>query len=405
MTRSIGEVRTRFFDFHDEANPLRLRVGPPLPRFRIAYEMYGTPNEDRSNVILVYHAMTGSQHAAGVNTKVEGVDDRWTEEVHLGWWDDFIGPGKALDTDRFCVVCANYLGGCYGSTGPSSINPDTGKPWGSSFPVLRMSDIVDAQMKLLDHLGVNRLHAVIGASIGGFLALATATRYPDRVKIVVPIGTGVETTIYQRIINFEQVTAIESDPNFLCGDYYGGPRPDKGHAQARRIAHKTFVSLDALRQRARREVMSMKPPFGWYEMNHPVESYMLHQGEKFVRRFDANSYLRILDAWQWFDLVAEGGAGSFTELFARCRDQEFLVFSIDSDLSFPPADQAKLVKLLKHAGVPVMWITVHSDKGHDSFLLEPRMYMPHLRQVLDGRQRDDGDDDHQNDHGDDLAGS
>jgi homoserine O-acetyltransferase len=346
--------------------------------------MYGELNEDRSNMILVYHAMTGSQHAAGLNRVVEGLNGRWTEEVHEGWWDNFIGPGKALDTDRFCVVCANYLGGCYGSTGPSSINEETGEPWGSNFPVLRMSDIVDAQMRLIDHLGVERLHAVIGASIGGFLTLATATRYPDRVRIVVPIGTGVETTIYQRIINFEQITAIESDPNFLGGDYYKGPRPDMGHAQARRIAHKTFVSLDALRERARREVMSVKPPFGWYAMNHPVESYMLHQGEKFVRRFDANSYLRILDAWQWFDLVAEGGAKGYRELFERCRDQEFLVFSIDSDLSFPPADQAKMVKLLKQAGVPVMWITVHSDKGHDSFLLEPRMYAPHLRQALDG---------------------
>lgn len=382
-SRSPELVRTRFFDFDDPQHPLRLRVGGTLSRFQLAYEVYGRMNRDRSNVILLYHAMTGSQHAAGVNPHVPRLDDRWTDEVQAGWWDGFIGPGKALDTQKYCVVCANYLGGCYGSTGPASIDPDTGKPWGPTFPVLRMSDIVDSQMRLLDRLKVRKLHAVIGASIGGYLCLLTATRYPDRVKIVVPIGTGMETTIYQRILNFEQVTAIESDPYFRGGDYYDGPRPDLGLALARRIAHKTFVSLETLRERARGEVVSHKPPHGWYEMNHPVESYMLHQGDKFVRRFDANTYLRILDAWQWFDLIKEGEAQDLGELFARCQQQEFLVFSIDSDVMFYPQEQAKLVQQLKRSHVPVMWITVHSEKGHDSFLLEPRLFSPHLVQVLE----------------------
>ncbi len=382
MSRSPGTARTRFFEFNDPKRPLTLRVGGALPQFTLAYEMYGRMNAERSNVILLYHAMTGSQHAAGVNPDVPGLDGRWTDEVQAGWWDGFVGPGKALDTRRFCVICANYLGGCYGSTGPASIEPATGRPWGPGFPVLRMSDIVDSQMRLLDSLGVTRLHAVVGASIGGFLCLLTAARYAERVKIVVPIGTGIETTIYQRILNFEQVTAIESDPHFQGGDYYDGPRPDRGLALARRIAHKTFVSLETLRERARGEVVSHKPPHGWYEMNHPVESYMLHQGDKFVRRFDANTYLRILDAWQWFDLVKESEAEDFHELFTRCQQQEFLVFSIDSDVMFYPQEQARLVQHLKKAQVPVMWITVHSDKGHDSFLLEPRLFSPHLVQVL-----------------------
>ncbi len=382
ITRSIGRVRTRFFEYHDPRRPLRLRLGAELPRFTLAYETYGRLNADGSNAILLFHAMTGCQHAAGINPAVPGLDGRWTDELHEGWWDGFIGPGRALDTRKFCVICANYLGGCYGSTGPASINPETGRPWGPTFPVLRMSDIVDSQVKLLDHLGVRRLHAVIGASIGGFLCQVFATRYPERVRIVVPIGTGVETTVLQRILNFEQVTAIEADPHFRGGDYYDGPRPDIGLALARRIAHKTFVSLEALRERARNSVVSQKPPFSWYEMRHPVESYMLHQGEKFVRRFDANTYLRILDAWQWFDLVAESGAKDLHAAFERCQQQEFLVFSIDSDLSFYPTEQAKLVQLLKQAKVPVMWITVHSEKGHDSFLLEPRLYSPHLTQAL-----------------------
>jgi homoserine O-acetyltransferase len=384
MSSPLGETTTQFFEFHDEANPLRLRMGPVLNRFTLAYETYGRINADRSNVVLLYHAMTGSQHAAGDNVYVPGVEGRWTDEMHEGWWDGFIGPGKAIDTRDYCVVCANYLGGCYGSTGPASFREETGDRWGPHFPVLRMCDIVDSQMRLLDFLGVKRVHAVVGASIGGFLSLLTATRYPDRVRIVVPIGTGVETTVYQRIINFEQVSAIEHDPHFQGGAYYDYARPDQGLALARRIVHKTFISIDAMRERARQEVVSTKPPYGWYEMNHPVESYMLHQGEKFVRRFDANSYLRLLDAWQWFDLVNEAGAHDFSDLFDRCRAQEYLVFSIDSDLSFQPQEQAKLVQLLKASGVPVMWITVHSDKGHDAFLLEPRLFTPHIRQVLSG---------------------
>ena len=228
-----------------------MRVGPPLPRFTLAYEMYGPMNADRSNVVLLYHAMTGSQHAAGLNTHVEGLDGRWTDELHEGWWDGFIGPGKAVDTDRFCVVCANFLGGCYGSTGPASINPETGARWGPSFPVLRMCDVVESQMKLLDHLGVRKLHAVVGASLGGFLALLTATQAP-RPRPPRPADRHRRRDDdLSTILNFEQVTAIEADPHFQGGDYYDGPRPDVGLALARRIAHKTFISPDALRDRAR----------------------------------------------------------------------------------------------------------------------------------------------------------
>jgi len=245
---------------------------------------------------------------------------------------------------------------------------------GPTFPVLRISDIVDSQVQLLNHLGVRKLHAVVGASLGGFLSLSFATRYPERVGTVVPIATGLETTILQRIMNFEQVTAIESDPNFRGGDHYNGAHPESGLALARSIAHKTFISLETLQQRARHEVVSDAPPFGWYSMNSPVESYLLHQGRKFVGRFDANSYLRILDAWQWFDLLAETGAKSFGELFTRNRNQRFLIFSIDSDGAFPVQEQKTLVRHLKAAQVPHVWITVHSDKGHDSFLLEPEFY-------------------------------
>ena len=379
---TVGKVSTRFFEFKNIRKPLRLRCGVALSHFTLAYETYGTLNADRSNAILLFHAMTGSQHAAGMNRKVPGLDGRWTEEMHEGWWDGFIGPGKAIDTRKFFVICVNYLGGCYGSTGPASINPATKKPWGPDFPVLRICDIVDSQILLLDHLGIRTLHAVAGSSIGGLMSLSLSTRYPDRVRIVILIGTGVETTVVQRILNFEQITAIESDPNFNGGNYYGGEAPQTGLALARRIAHKTFISPETLKERARGEVVSSAPPFGWYEMNHPVESYMLHQGEKFVHRFDANACLRILDAWQWFDLLGEAGAADFAELFARSGGQEYLVFSIDSDFAFPRAEQGRLVHLLKESGIHATWITVHSDKGHDSFLLEPKLYAPHIGQVL-----------------------
>jgi homoserine O-acetyltransferase/O-succinyltransferase len=387
---SIGKVQTQFFEFNDPKNPLQLSCGTALERYTLAYETYGELNADRSNAILLFHAMTGSQHAAGINHDVPGLDGRWTDEMYEGWWDGFIGSGKALDTNRFFIICVNYLGGCYGSTGPASINPATGQPWGPTFPVLRMRDIVESQVRLLDSLGIHKLHAVVGSSIGGFLSQILATRHPERVGIVVLIGTGPETTVLQRIMNFEQITAIEFDPNFKGGNYYNGPRPDIGLALARRIAHKTFISPDALRARARHEVVSQSPPFGWYEMNSPVESYMLHQGEKFVARFDANSYLRILDAWQWYDLLDGTGAKNLVELFSRCQGQEYLVFSIDSDSSFHPNEQSKLVQILKRAEVSEMWITVNSEKGHDSFLLEPKLYTPHLIQVLHAQEINPG---------------
>ena len=376
-------VSTQFFYFDNPNKPLRLHAGDNLPRFTLAYETYGQLNAARDNAILLFHAMTGSQHAAGFNPEVAGVGGRWTAEMREGWWDGFIGSGRALDTDQFFVICANYLGGCYGSTGPTSLRED-GEKWGADFPAIRLADIVDSQLHLVEYLGIETLHAAVGASIGGLLALSLATRHPHRVRNVVPLATGLETSITTRILNFEQINAIETDPQFRAGAYDPNDPPNQGLALARRIAHKTFRSLPSLKELARDERISNAPPFGWYEMNAPVESYMLHQGAKFVERFDANSYLRILDAWQWFDITREGRAENLRELFARCRDQKFLVFSIDSDLAFPLSEQAKLVETLENAGADVLWITVHSAKGHDSFLLEPKLYAPHLRALLLG---------------------
>ena len=379
---TIGSVETQFLDLTAEA-AFRLRRGGVLPQARIAYETYGTLNSAKDNAVLVFHALSGSQHAAGINNVIPGVGSLWTEECRIGWWDDFIGPGKAINTDHFFVVCANYLGGCYGSTGPSSINPDTERPWGGSFPWITVSDIVDTQMLLLKHLGINRLHAAIGGSLGGLMCLDLAVRYPEQVKIVIPVASGLTVTVLQRIHNFEQIYAIEHDPNFRSGDYYKGPAPVHGLALARMIGHKTFVSLKVLEERARAEVVTKNGDFGQYQITHAVESYMLHQGRKFVQRFDANTYLCISGVWQSFDLLKETGCSSFEEAFSRCRAQRYMVFSIDSDVCYYPQEQVSMTRELKRAKVPVRHITVHSDKGHDSFLLEPELFAPHLSYSLE----------------------
>ncbi|MBT8164727.1 MAG: homoserine O-acetyltransferase [Acidimicrobiia bacterium] len=373
-------TETRFFTSEE---PLALDGGTTLPGFTLAYEQYGELNAERDNAILVFHALTGSQHAAGRTDSVPGVGDRWTAECQTGWWDPFIGPGRALDTDRFAVFCVNYLGGCYGSTGPASENPETGTPYGGSFPEVSVDDIVNSQLRLLDELGIESLHAVIGASLGALMCLSLATRFPDRVDLVVPIAGGLEVTALQFIHNFEQVNAIVNDPSFQGGDYYAGQRPDQGLALARMIGHKTFVSLAAMEDRARSEVVDPHEASEYIHITHPIESYLWHQGQKFVQRFDANSYLRLMEAWQGFDLLASVGAESFQEALRPCKNQSFMVFSIDSDVCFYPEEQERMMRVLKSAGVPARRITVHSEKGHDSFLLEPSLFAPHLRQTLE----------------------
>lgn len=389
MPGGLGDTRTQFFTHGSAAEPFVLAGGEKLPGITVAYETYGKLNAKKSNAILLFHALSGSQHAAGMTGKVPGIGDRWCQDCRLGWWDLFIGPGKALDTSRYFVICANYLGGCYGSTGPASINPKTRKPWGSQFPEVRTSDVVRSQMALLDHLGIKRLHAVLGASVGGLLAINVATLFPDRVKIVMPIASGPRTTVLTRLTLFEQVMSIENDPHFNGGEFYGKGKkpPEYGLALARMISHKTFVHLDAIERRARQDLLQPDRQLSWYRVGHNVESYMLHQGKKFVKRFDANTYLRICNMWLKFDPLRDAGADSYEELFSVSKDagHHYLVFSIDSDYCFYPEEQAELVGYLERAGVSSMHITVHSDKGHDSFLLEPQLYTPHLTHTLEGR--------------------
>jgi homoserine O-acetyltransferase len=387
MSKGLGETSTHFFQLGSAAEPFVFASRDSLPGITVAYETYGKLNARKTNAILLFHALSGSQHAAGHNPDVPGLNGRWTDDVKQGWWDLFIGPGKALDTNRYFVICANYLGGCYGSSGPTSTNPETGNPYGKDFPPVLSSDVVRSQAALLDHLGIKTLHAVIGSSVGGLLAINFATLYPERVKIVMPVATGLRTTVLTRLTLFEQVLAIENDPHFNGGDYPEDAKPEYGLTLARMISHKTFVHLDAIEKRASQTVSQPNGQLSWYKVGHTVESYMLHQGKKFVKRFDANSYLRILDMWLRYNPLRDAGVDSYEELFARSKaaGHHYLIFSIDSDFCFYPEEQAEMVSALERVGVSSMHITVHSDKGHDSFLLEPQLYTPHLVYTLEGR--------------------
>lgn len=378
--RSVGEVSTRF---HTLDGSFTTQGGETLDEVTLAYELYGEISEARDNVVVVFHAITGSQHAAGINRRVDGIDGRWTEEIHRGWWDGFIGPGRAIDTDRYAVLCVNYLGGCYGSTGPSSVNPATGRRYGSAFPDVTLTDIVDSQARLLDELGIERVHAVVGGSVGGMMAAVFATRYPERVEVVVPIASGLRTTTLHALINFEQIMAIVRDPNYQGGDYYESEPPRTGLSIARTIGHKMFVSLSALYERAKAQVVQ-KVDLGGYQITTPLESYMLHHSEKFVERFDANTYLIVMRIWQHFDLAEQVGASSIVEALQRCRHQRWQVFTVDSDVCFYPEEQTEMYQLVVEAGVPARRFTLHSDKGHDSFLTEPHLYEALLQDVLAG---------------------
>lgn len=382
MAKSTGTLATQFLHVGSADEPFVTAGGDALPGYTLAYETYGELNADRSNAILLFHALSGSQHAAGINKSVEGIDDRWTEELHHGWWESFIGSGRALDTSKYFIICANYLGGCYGTTGPASINPATGKPYGGKFPRITVHDIVRSQLPLLDKFGIEKLHALVGASLGGMLSLDFAFHYPERVSNVIPIATGLRAHGLQQMHNLEQVIAITRDPDFRNGDYYGTPGPVHGLALARMISHKTFFYADVIEERARVDVVQPEVDIPWYRVSSVLESYMLYQGQKFVRRFDANSYLRIIDAWQQFDLFKDAQAAGVNPLFARCKGQHYLVFTIDSDCCFYPEYQTEICAELKRADAPHMRLTVHSEKGHDSFLLEPKLYTPHLAYAL-----------------------
>ena len=378
------EVSTQFYTYGEDADSrLILHDGRDFGPITLAYESFGTLNEAKNNAILVFHALSGSQHVAGFNPEVPGTGDRWNEECQDGWWEEFVGSGKTVDTDQFFVICVNYFGGCYGTTGPSSINPETGKPYGGDFPHISFGDIVDSQLPLFDELGITTFHAAIGSSLGGMMVMNFAARYPERVQRVIPVATGLQSTTLTRVHNLEQILSIENDPNFCNGNYYDGPAPLRGLALARMISHKTFVSLHHMEARMTEKCEQENDEFSWYKIRTPLESYILHQGRKFLRRFDANTYLYLVAAWTNFNLARDLGCESYKEVFAHCDHHKYLVFSIDSDCCFYPDEQEHLRDKLIEADLDVEYIAVTSDKGHDSFLLEPELYSAPIKAMLE----------------------
>jgi len=343
--------------------PLRLDSGARIDGLEVAYNTYGRLNEARSNAVLVCHALSGDQHAAS----------RHPLTGKPGWWANMVGPGLPLDTDRYFVISTNVIGGCSGSTGPSSLDPATSEPYGLKFPVVTVADMVRAQAMLLDALGIEKLYAAVGGSMGGMQVLQFAADYPQRLYAAVCIACAARHSAQN--IAFHEVgrQAIMADPDWRGGDYARqGVRPEKGLAVARMAAHITYLSEAALQRKFGRELQRDGLSWG-FDADFQVESYLRHQGAAFVDRFDANSYLYITRALDYFDLAASHG-GSLAEAFRRARDVRFCVFSFSSDWLYPTPESRQIVRALNAAGAQVAFVEIESDKGHDAFFLEEPVF-------------------------------
>jgi homoserine O-acetyltransferase/O-succinyltransferase len=339
--------------------PLKLDAGVALSPFQVAYQTYGTLNAARTNTVLVCHALTGDQH----------VFNRHPVTGKPGWWETMIGPGKPIDTERYFVVCANVLGACMGTTGPASTDPATGMPWGLDFPVITIRDIVRAQAMLLDHLGIDTVFAVVGGSMGGMQVLQWAASYPERVFAALPIACATRHSAQN--IAFHEVgrQAVMADPDWRGGRYYAeGANPRRGLAVARMGAHITYLSDAALHRKFGRKFQDRANPTFSFDADFEVESYLRHQGSSFVERFDANSYLYLTRAMDYFDLTADCG-GVLANAF-RASQTRFCVISFTSDWLFPTADSRAIVHALNAAGARVSFAEITTDKGHDAFLLD-----------------------------------
>lgn len=358
---------------HRLSAPLPLDSGAALAGFEVAYTTLGALNAERSNAVLVCHALTGDQHVASAHP-VTGKP---------GWWLQVVGPGRPLDPERFFIVCANVIGGCMGSTGPSSADPVTGAPYGLSFPVITIGDMVRAQAALIEALGIERLYAVVGGSMGGMQVLQWAAAYPERLERAVCIASAARHTAQN--IAFHEVgrQAIMADPDWRGGDYAAAQlRPEKGLAVARMAAHITYLSEPALQRKFGRELQRDGLSWG-FDADFQVESYLRHQGASFVDRFDANSYLYITRAMDYFDLAGPHG-GVLAEAFRGARDVRFCVLSFTSDWLYPTSESRAIVRALNAAGARASFLEIESDKGHDAFLLDEPVLDAALRGFLCG---------------------
>jgi homoserine O-acetyltransferase len=369
LSNSVGIVKAQRAIFD---TPLTFKSGAVLPRYELMYETYGTLNADKSNAILICHALSGHHHVAGY---YEG------DTKNIGWWDNMVGPGKPIDTLKFFVIGLNNLGGCHGSTGPSSIDPATGKPYGSSFPVVTVEDWVNAQARLADQLGIQRFAAIVGGSLGGMQAMQWALAYPDRVGHVLAIATAPHLTAQNIAFNDVARSAILTDPDFHGGNFYEhGVVPTRGLRLARMLGHITYLSDDAMADKFGRELRHGKLNFS-YDIEFQIESYLRYQGDKFAAYFDANTYLLMTKALDYFD-PARDLNGDLDRAFSAAK-AKFLVVSFTTDWRFSPARSHEIVHALLHNRLDVSYAEVTSDHGHDSFLMDDAQYMTVMKNYLD----------------------
>jgi len=349
-------VETKYFTFALASNELVLKSGIKLGPITLAYETYGQLNADKSNAILIFHALTGDAHAAG-----------WHKDAKTpGWWDPMIGPGKAFDTEKYFIICSNVIGGCKGSTGPSSINPATGKPYGLSFPVITIEDMVACQKHLIDYLGIKKLLAAAGGSMGGLMALEWSVRFPDTLQSAILIATNYKHTAQQIALHEVARQAIMSDPHWNKGDYYGKELPAQGMSVSRMIGHITYMSERSMEEKFGRKLQDKEKVGYDFSQDFEVESYLRYRGASFVQRFDANSYLYLSKALDYFDLSEDTDlSGAFTNTKSK-----FLIITFTSDWLYPSYQSKDIVKAMKANDIDVSFIEIQTSYGHDSFLVE-----------------------------------
>jgi len=350
-------VETKYYQCCEPPHELLLESGEKLGPITLAYETYGTLNEEKTNAILITHALSGDAHAAGYHPG----------DKHPGWWDKMIGPNKSFDTNKYFIICSNVIGSCKGSTGPASMDPKTNKPYGLNFPIVTIKDMVNAQKLLIDHLSIKKLLAVAGGSMGGMQTLQWAVTYPDFIASAVVISTNAKHTAQQ--IAFHEVSrqAILADPNWLKGDYYGKITPSRGLALARMIGHITYMSNKSMSKKFGRKRIGEERLGFDFSQAFEVEGYLKYRGNSFVQRFDANSWMYISKALDYFDIAED--SGSLTQAFSSVQ-AKFLVISFTSDWLYPPEQTKEIVRALRSNDLDVSDIEINASYGHDSFLIE-----------------------------------
>ncbi len=367
---SVGIVEKKYFSFDEK---IILENGFEFGPITVAYETYGELNKEKDNAILLLHALSGDSHAAGYYSE---------EDKKVGWWDNMVGPGKAFDTNKYFFICSNFLGGCSGTTGPSSINPETQKPYGVSFPMITIQDMVKVQKKLIDYLGIQKLFAVAGGSMGGMQALEWSILYPEKVESIIVIASTSRLSAQNIAFNEVGRNAILTDPDWNNGDYYDKKQPAVGLSIARMIGHITYLSEESMHQKFGRKLQDKAQLDFNFDANFQVESYLRHQGQSFVERFDANSYLFITKAMDYFDLHRK--YGTLAHAFRKSMSK-FLFISFSTDWLFPPEELKSVARTLISLEKEVSYCNIEAPYGHDSFLLEEE----HQRKIIENFLKSD----------------